>query len=231
MDFNGSLGMPPINEEKEEDVVIPLNHPELPPEIKLKKRIRKRRADPVAATIGDNRVVLNEKIIRCEQFAHSDNIPYNFSENTNKEKLVLEHVKKYANQFQIAYVETGMVERERELFLYPLNECKVEKFICTTLRPTKLGYIEFYEYKKCADYISNFISYEPLENPIAYPSTIPSPSNTILWKKGDCFDLSILLCSLLIGVGYDAYCVIGTAPHEITLKNEALMDCPEMNLG
>lgn len=132
MDSNGGT-INPINEDKEEDVVILLNHPELPAEIKLKKRIKKRRADPVAASI-DPQVVLNEKILRCEEFAHSKTIPVCFSENTNKEKLVLEHVKKYANQFEIAYVENGMVSRERDLFLYPLNECKVEKFICTTLR-------------------------------------------------------------------------------------------------
>lgn len=45
------------------------------------------------------------------------------------------------------------------------------------------------------------------------------------WQKGDCFDISILLCSLLIGVGYDAYCIYGIAPKEITTKNEALMEC------
>ena len=73
--------------------------------------------------------------------------------------------------------------------------------------------------------------YEPLEQPDEYPTCIPSPSNVINWKKGDCFDLSMLLCSLLIGVGYDAYCVIGTAPHEITLKNEALMSNPDGKLG
>lgn len=37
--------------------------------------------------------------------------------------------------------------------------------------------------------------------------------------------MSILLVSLLIGVGYDAYCVYGIAPKEITSKNEALMEC------
>lgn len=37
--------------------------------------------------------------------------------------------------------------------------------------------------------------------------------------------MSILLASLLIGVGYDAYCVYGIAPKEITSKNQALMEC------
>ena len=39
------------------------------------------------------------------------------------------------------------------------------------------------------------------------------------WQKGDAFDMSILLTSLLIGVGYDAYCIFGIAPKEITTKN------------
>lgn len=38
--------------------------------------------------------------------------------------------------------------------------------------------------------------------------------------------MAIVLCSLLIGCGYDAYCVYGTAPKDITTKDEALMDCP-----
>ena len=35
-----------------------------------------------------------------------------------------------------------------------------------------------------------------------------------------------MLCSLLIGVGYDAYVVYGTAPKEITTKDESDMICP-----
>jgi len=34
------------------------------------------------------------------------------------------------------------------------------------------------------------------------------------------------LCSILIGTGYDAYVCYGTAPKEITTKNESLMVCP-----
>lgn len=36
------------------------------------------------------------------------------------------------------------------MLLYPKNECGVYKFICTTIRPTKLGYIELYDYDLCA---------------------------------------------------------------------------------
>lgn len=35
----------------------------------------------------------------------------------------------------------------------------------------------------------------------------------------------------MIGVGYDAYCVIGRAPYEITLKNEGLMHNPNLDVG
>jgi len=87
MDSNGTSTIPQLGEEKEDDVVIPLHHPDLPGDIKLKKRIKKRRADPVAAHI-DAKNVLNEKTLRCEDFGKSGAIHPNFSENTNKEKLV-----------------------------------------------------------------------------------------------------------------------------------------------
>ena len=38
------------------------------------------------------------------------------------------------------------------------------------------------------------------------PESIPSPYTVLgTWKAGDSFDFSIALCSLLIGVGYDAH--------------------------
>jgi len=55
------------------------------------------------------------------------------------------------------------------LLLYPKNECDVYKFICTTLRPTKLGFLELYEYKDCAKYVANYIAYEELDPPDEFP--------------------------------------------------------------
>ena len=43
--------------------------------------------------------------------------------------------------------------------------------------------------------------------------------------------MTILLCSVLIGVGYDAYCVYGTAPRSITSKNESDLDYLFINNG
>ena len=150
-----------------------------------------------------------------------------YRENTTKEELVLEHVLDFEKQFEIIY------NPDRKLLLAPLNECQVRKFICTTIRPTQLPYTKLYEWGACAKFVADFLEYEELdvdmenpENPPTLPKVIPSPANVLEWQAGDSFDFSIVLCSLLIGAGYDAYCVYGAAPKFITTKDESLMDCP-----
>lgn len=112
---------------------------------------------------------------------------------------MLEHVLEYEKHFKICY------DPDRQLLLCPENECGIMKFISTTIRPTKLPYTELYEWDDCAKFIADFLEYEELEPPNELPEYIPSPANVIEWQAGDCFDFSILLCSLLIGSGYDAY--------------------------
>eukprot|EP00951_Prasinocladus_malaysianus_P043317 scaffold538979_cov41-Prasinocladus_malaysianus.AAC.1 len=46
------------------------------------------------------------------------------------------------------------------------------------------------------------------------------------WQAGDCFDMSVVLCSLLIGVGYDAYVVTGYAPKSVTTNDQSKTTCP-----
>ncbi|CAI2364809.1 unnamed protein product [Moneuplotes crassus] len=162
----------------------------------------------------------SSKKMRCQGFKIGEHVPRCYSHNTTKEESVLEHVLEYERHFKICY------DTSRLLLLAPKNECEIRKFICTTLRPTKLPYTELYEWKDCAEFISNFLEYEELSPPDKLPEYIPSPCNIIEWQAGDSFDFSILLCSLLIGSGYDAYCVYGAAPKYITTKDESLMDCP-----
>ena len=114
----------------------------------------------------------------------------------------------------------------RKLLLAPKNEWGLRKFICTTIRPTKLPFVELYEWEKCAKFVSDYLEYEELFEPLKFPKFIPSPANVLNWQVGDCFDFSIVLSSLLIGAGYDAFVVYGTAPKAITSKDESLMDCP-----
>lgn len=45
-------------------------------------------------------------------------------------------------------------------------------------------------------------------------------------QGGDCFDLSHVLCSLLLGAGYDAYVVAGYAPLAVVRNDERQASCP-----
>ena len=149
------------------------------------------------------------KMGRCEEFGYAQP-PRCFYENTSKEELVLEHVLEYKRQFKVIY------DPLRKLILAPKNERGLRKFICTTIRPTKLPYVELYDWDKCAKFVADYLDYEELEDPIHFPKIVPAPSNILNWQAGDCIDYSIVLCSLLCGAGYDAYVVTGTAPKYIT---------------
>ena len=40
-----------------------------------------------------------------------------------------------------------------------------QKFICTTLRPTYLKHKELYNYDGCAEFVADYLTYEPLQVP------------------------------------------------------------------
>eukprot|EP00357_Protocruzia_adherens_P037882 CAMPEP_0114983882 /NCGR_PEP_ID=MMETSP0216-20121206/6955_1 /TAXON_ID=223996 /ORGANISM="Protocruzia adherens, Strain Boccale" /LENGTH=833 /DNA_ID=CAMNT_0002345931 /DNA_START=33 /DNA_END=2534 /DNA_ORIENTATION=+ len=167
-----------------------------------------------------NRPRVNPKESRCSKFRYSEP-PLCYTQNTPKEELVLEHVIEYAKQFSLIY-------DDRELLLYPKNECGVVKFICTTLRPTKMAFLELYDHLHCAKFVANFLDYEELTVPNRFPSVIPSPTNILQWQAGDCFDFAMALTSLLIGAGYDAYFVYGKAPRYVTQKDQGVMIYEEL---
>lgn len=166
--------------------------------------------------------LVSQKNVKCGNFAKISDLPYCYTENSAKEELVLEHVKDYERQFKLVYKEHS----RRTLLLYPKNECGIEKFICTTMRPTQLPFLELYDWIHSAGFISNFLQYEELNPPDHFPHFIPSPTNILAWQYGDCFDFAMALCSILIGAGYDAYCVHGHAPKEITTRDQTRTKCP-----
>ena len=168
--------------------------------------------------------ILNEKEIRCQEFSRREGLPECFRSNTFKEELILEHVKKWEASFRERYPE-------RELYLYPRNEAGKEKFISTTLRPTKLGYPRLSEFQSCVQFLSNFLRYEELKTPTQPPSIAPSPHSVLEWQIGDSLDIAMVVCSCLIGSGYDAYVVMGKASKEIATKNESELDCPFLEEG
>eukprot|EP00929_Paragymnodinium_shiwhaense_P051937 TRINITY_DN2605_c0_g1_i1.p1 TRINITY_DN2605_c0_g1~~TRINITY_DN2605_c0_g1_i1.p1 ORF type:complete len:842 (+),score=224.22 TRINITY_DN2605_c0_g1_i1:100-2625(+) len=173
---------------------------------------------------ADRQEQVTQKIIRCRRFiAETNNPSPRYNSNTPKEELLLEHVREFEEQFVEVY-------GNRFLFLCPPNEYGVPKFLPTTIRATHLPYKELYDYRPCAQFMADFFNYEELNPPDRYPSVVPAPASVLKWQAGDCFDLSIALCSLLLGVGYDAYCVSGFAPRFITMRNEARSACPQLDL-
>lgn len=175
-----------------------------------------------AGTANERQDPPHPKKSRCNRFAQDTQNPsQRYEGNTPKEELLLEHVREFEEQFVQVY-------GNRFLYLCPPNEFGLPKFLPTTIRPTHLPYQELYEYKPCAQFLADFFNYDELNPPDRYPTVIPSPASVLKWQQGDCFDLSIALVSLLIGVGYDAYCVSGFAPRFITTRNEARSACPQL---
>ncbi len=120
--------------------------------MKLKPKTNKRVINQFLKDFLDNNELKEkeEKVIRCERFASQKDIPACFVEQNYKDKLIFEYIQKFEENFL-------KENPERKLLLYPKNENLIEKFIFTTIRPTKLGYKEMNNYQDCMKYLSNFI--------------------------------------------------------------------------
>nr|XP_009664339.1 PREDICTED: coiled-coil domain-containing protein lobo homolog [Struthio camelus australis] len=147
-------------------------------------------------------------------------LPSSYKTNSSKEKKLLRIADNFLQQY------AHLCPDREPLLLHPVNECGVEKFVSTTVRPTLLPYTELYHWEGCASFVSDYLTMEPLKSPIAPPSSLYSPTTILKYHRGNCFDFSVLLCSMLIGAGYDAYCVNGYATHKICTMDETLEVCP-----
>lgn len=58
------------------------------------------------------------------------------------------------------------------------------------------------------------------------PQVLWSSTKVLSDQKGNCFDYSQLLVSLLIGAGYDAYVVAGYATREVCNMDQSRTICP-----
>lgn len=155
--------------------------------------------------------------VKCE---NPEDYPESYRYNTKKEELVLEYVENFKRQFQYIYPD------RRYLFLSPLNECGIEKFVCTSIRPTALQFSKIYDWHECAKFVSEYLQFEPLKDPCEYPPCLWSLTKTLKDQKGNCYTYSMLLVSLLIGAGYDAYVVNGYATRETCNMDESRTICP-----
>ncbi|XP_032848732.2 dynein regulatory complex subunit 7 isoform X3 [Tyto alba] len=147
-------------------------------------------------------------------------LPSSYKTNSLKEKKLLCIADHFLQQY------SHLCPDRKPLFLHPVNECGVEKFVSTTVRPTLLPYTELYHWDGCASFVSDYLTMELLKSPITPPSSLYSPTTILKYQRGNCFDFSVLLCSMLIGAGYDAYCVHGYATHEICTLDKTLELCP-----
>jgi hypothetical protein len=147
-------------------------------------------------------------------------LPENYLANTNKEELCLEYVRNFNARFALLHPELD------PLFFVARNEYGVEKFVPTGLRPTLLPFTAVYDLADAAAFVANFLHYEPLDPPTRPPACLPSPSQVLEWSCGDSFDYAQLLCSFLLGAGYDAYVVMGKAPREVCLRDLSGIECP-----
>jgi hypothetical protein len=44
-----------------------------------------------------------------------------------------------------------------------------------------MPFLELYDWEKCGEFISSFLSYEELDPPNEFPEIIPSPTNVLRW--------------------------------------------------
>jgi hypothetical protein len=142
-------------------------------------------------------------------------LPHSYRENSAKEEAVLEYVENFRRQFVLLF------PARRELMLCPVNECGVRKFVCSTIRPSKLANDEIYDLQSAANFVADFFEYTMLENPTQMPDLLPSPGSIVKLRAGDCYDLSHVLVTMLRGSGYDAYVVSGYAPLWITRADQS----------
>ena len=139
---------------------------------------------------------------------------------STKEALCFEYLKSFLAQFGALY------PKRRLPYMIALNEYGVQKFVCTTIRPSQVPFQDLYDLHECASFLAGYMLYEPLDPPFAPPEVLFSPTQSLDSHTGDAFDCATVLCSFLAGAGYDAYVVYGYAPKYITLRDQSSLPCP-----
>ena len=174
----------------------------------------------IHATIEGKICTKYERIERLQNNRYYQSAPKSYVTNKDAEELCIALAKEFES-----YNNTTETQLEpskaNALIIVADNEFGVSKCVCTTLKPELLPYPELYDVDGCSGFISKYMEYEPLHDPCQPPMCLPSPSQVLSWGIGDCFDLSVLLASFLIGSGYDAYVVYGVAPKWICTRDRS----------
>ncbi|KAL2300190.1 hypothetical protein Nmel_012154 [Mimus melanotis] len=150
----------------------------------------------------------------------TSHLPSSYKTNSRQEKELLQLADHFFQQY------SHLCPDRKPLFIHPLNECGVQKFVSTTVKPTLLPFPDLYYWSGCASFVCDYLIMEPLKCPITPPSSLYSPTTILKYQRGNCFDFAVLLCSLLTGAGYDAYCVHGYATLEMCSLDQTHELCP-----
>ena len=116
-----------------------------------------------------------------------------------------------------------------------LNEHGIPKPLPTFVRPTLQPHPSLYDLGDTVQFVHRFLASEPLatirptgsggEGGEELP-TIASPDQAMRWRAGDALDRSTLLASLLLGAGYEAWVVSGTAEGWVARGETAGLEVP-----
>ncbi|KAM7410752.1 hypothetical protein PAMA_020948 [Pampus argenteus] len=146
--------------------------------------------------------------------------PESYRLNSSDEVRLLAVADNFQRQFSHLFPD------RKPLLLCPINECGVKKFVSTTLQPTLTIHPGLFTWEGCASFVANFLSLDPLEPPVDLPRYLSSSTSVLQRQTATCFEFGTLLCSLLLGTNYDAYCVSGYAVRDMCLLDQRLQECP-----
>ncbi|XP_062283606.1 dynein regulatory complex subunit 7 [Scomber scombrus] len=177
------------------------------------------RAEEEIIIISDLHVSAPQDLLRSLEKT-DESLPESYRVNSSDETRLLDVALNFQRQYSHLFPE------RKALLLCPANECGVKKFVSTTLQPTLSIHPELFTWDGCASFVANFLSLEPLEPPVELPRYLFSSTSVLQSQRATCFEFSSLLCSLLLGANYDAYCVSGYAVREMCLLDQSLQDCP-----
>ncbi|CAH1723951.1 unnamed protein product [Aphis gossypii] len=138
------------------------------------------------------------------------NIPESYTKTTSIEKLINLYANNFVEQFKIKY------PNRKQLVLVLLNECSVQKCVCTTIKPSRLVYPNLKDLISYSEFVAKHIRYIKLEDPEAVPNKIMSPTTTLEMQTANCFEMAILLVSFLIGCECNAFVVYGYATDTVS---------------
>ncbi|XP_077368253.1 dynein regulatory complex subunit 7 isoform X2 [Festucalex cinctus] len=169
---------------------------------------------------GDKQAEEDVRVSAVCDFLSSTLLPESYRHNSPEEIRLLA----IADNFQCQY--RLLCPERKPLLICPINECGVQKFVSTTLRPTMTSHPELLNWEGCASFVADFLSLNPLEPPVELPRVLFSATSVLRSQTATCFEYAAVLCSMLLGANYDAYCVSGYASKEMCVLDQRLQECP-----